>query len=363
MRYVRTTIIRLTLTLTAFILFSGCQPQQSTSSSLRELPPLALLTLSTADSCISVLNADTQVLAGEIRNPDFHKAYSFNLSENGNLFLPLSGEYTQSFKEVLVLDLFTNKELAKITTPESPYLLSIGSGQYGFITHNVIYPNNQTEASAIDAVRHTLLYQIKLDGIANDVLVSGNFAYIAIEALTPNQPQGLLIYDITTRSEIQFFEMADRPMSITLSKYFPDRVYVALHQPQVGDSYCDAEPSDIIQVDTKTGEQQVIGRVVLPTDLVEVDENHLLISESCFGRGKHIRLLDITKQEVVREVAIGTDPSTIVKLSDELVAISVKEDMEVAFVRLPDLEVVSRVSVNCKWPLNMVLWDKEHRTK
>lgn len=353
---------RLALIAVAIVVFSGCQAEPLTSSLAGKLPDKAILALSVADSCVSVIDADAQTLVGEIKNPNFHRAYSFDLTKDGNLFVPLHGEYDKTFSEILVIDPTTNKDVTRIATSESPYLPSLGDGQYGLVTHNIIYSGAQTDASVIDVASNALLYEIKLDGFVDDVVVSGNFAYIALNTLNENQRQGLLVYDLAERSEVDFFAMPDRPMNIELSKYVPNRVYVALHQLQLRDSYCDADPTAIIQVDTKTGEQQEVGRVVLPTDMVEIDENHLLITESCFGKGKHIRLLDVTTHQVVSEAEIGTDPNVIVKLSDEMVAISIKEDIEVAFIKIPELEVVNKVALQCKWPRKMVLWDASNKS-
>jgi len=357
-------ILHVLVLLVIALMLVGCSQPVPTSTTVEQLPSQALLALSSVDSCVSVVDVAEQKLVGEIINPDFKKIDSFGVTASGHIYLPLSTDFEEILNEIVVLDPASNKSIARMTVSQSPYLINMGTERFAVSVHNVIHDDATTDVSVIDSHQHALLYDFRIDGIANDVVVRSDTAYILVEGWDDQQQDGLLIFDLGQRKRIKFIQFPRPrptfegvPQKITLSKHIPNRAYVVRQGPATGETVCEVGPSNILQVDLESGSYETLLSTVLLThpDLVEVSEKLLLASESCYGRGKHLRLIDVQKRQVIQETAVGVEPGSIVRITDSLFAVSLVEDGQVAFVSVPDLEVVSKVPLNCKWPSNLLL--------
>lgn len=323
------------------------------------LPAQSVLASSVVDNCISVVDAATRTLVGEVKYPQLALIQTFDVRPDAQLLLPINGDWQVTGNEIDAFNLTTGRITSSAQVGYAPQRIASQGGSYTIVTHNSPNPARNFPATILSHDGTQVSHEIELPGLATDVAVRENIAYIAIQDVIYNRQHALLVYDMREREIEMLYSLPYIPSSVEISRYHPNVIYVsALRLPPEGSTKCNAELSEIMRIQLDEEEMKVVGMVLMPNDIIEIDERHLLISEGCLQRSQSIRLLDVETGQVVKEQEIGLSPYNMVKVPDDSVAISLSESDQIAFVDTQTLEVTDRIDLMCQSPRALRFWER-----
>lgn len=359
-------MIRLSLALApiaalmSMLLLTGCLAKKTESTDLASFSfaQSNLLIHSIADSCVSVIDTDTKKAIGNIRNEYFRPAFDFDVTDKGDLYLPLNGDFDTTEKEVVLVSL-TDGVQTTVPVNYAPERVFLGDGEYSLLSHNAILehaPGEFFDMTVMSNDGTSQLYSTELPGIVKDAVLAKNVAYIALQDFKNRTNHALLEFDLKERKVQRTFPLPAKPKSLIRSVHNPDVFYVSLSRFNPNGGCTNAPPAEIMEISINMDQSRTVAKLHWPGKLLEQKQDHLLVTEECAGAGTRLRQIDIHTGQTVREREVGKNPFDLITLPDDTVAVTIASESKVIFLDSETLEIEREVELVCKRPQGMKLY-------
>jgi len=341
-----------------FILASGCSKAGYRNFSNAESSAPSLWVLCHRGETIASVDVKTWKTTTKISMPALQLASDLFVLNNEVCFTQFGdiGVYGDS---LICLEMNTNNERS-IRLSQAPFGVGISKDlMRAVVSHTALWDDGQTMVSFVDLSEHKPIRQEYVKGLATSVQVAGDKAYVVVIALTDDQENKIIIYDLKTTNRIKSLPLTKGRMALGTDFAVENGKYVYYSIYQENDEGVPIS-AQVIKLDLQSGNETLLATLPMAGDIALTEDKNIIVSPGLYGHAEPVRLISSADGRILQERVFAETANNITPLNDDLFAITLEESNEIAIFDGRNLDIQRKIAAPCgPFILEMFFEDEE----